>query len=305
MVRVATGIAALLLTAALAIGCGGAVCGDGKLGGSEECDDGNTRDDDACSNTCHSNPTVSATLRWYILKDAAPGFTQDSCSTGGGVGAASIHILVEGPIPTTTDVACEYYQYQLRALRPGDYTVTGFLVASDGTVLTKGQTQTQFTIDSSSLDAELNFQIDDFQQSYVGDLIFQVGWLGPAPGGAAVAQQLLHLTRDGADLPGLTQDLCPIDGVTPCTAESATAVQRVNDLTWGPADMEVTGLAADGTHLYHGSFPTFVGAGYDNPWIQFDVPTLQVDAGPPDAHPVVDAGPVDAAPVDAAAPDVT
>lgn len=36
-------------------------CGDGVLwntdGGAEECDDGNTDNDDACDNTCHANPT--------------------------------------------------------------------------------------------------------------------------------------------------------------------------------------------------------------------------------------------------------
>src|SRR5262249_54511252 len=76
------------------------VCGDGDLGGTEECDDGNTTDGDCCSATCSFEPNGAP------CADDANACTADHCDGGG----ACRHDGVDGPCDDgtvcTTDDAC-------------------------------------------------------------------------------------------------------------------------------------------------------------------------------------------------------
>lgn len=283
---------------ALAAACGGgssAVCGDGVREGDEQCDDGNDRDDDACSNECRARDTLDATVIWLpLFENVVPGF-QETC---GGVEASQIEIVIEGPISVTERIDCSLAQYPFRALRPGDYTVRGTLYDAGGTAVTRGMAAAGFSIGATDVMVRLHFPWDDFLRTYQGNYFFRIRWGGADMCAAAsppVLQHVLRLERGGQPLPGMTNNGDPIDGSAPgmCRDASDEFPQTINGLVWGPATFTIEGRDASGQARFRETFDTFIGAGLSNPEINFDVDSLDPDAGPPDA------GPVDAAPPDA------
>jgi len=74
------------------VSCHQTVCGDGKVEGSEGCDDGNTLPNDGCSPTCHAEPTCTST-------GPTPGCTS---KCGDGLGSTKGATMAT---PTTATVA--------------------------------------------------------------------------------------------------------------------------------------------------------------------------------------------------------
>lgn len=287
----------LLLAGFVAIvtGCGDdappPVCGNGVPETGEQCDDGNTRDDDACSNMCRSRATNDAQVVWTLVSQELPGFNE----TCGGVMASEIELHLVGPGTDVTErSACSDGQRFFVALADGEYTVNGRLYDSAGAAVTTGVAQTTFAVTGADVSATLDFPYADFTRQYMGDYFFRVRWAGADMCAAAlppVTQHVLRLERGGVALAGMTNNGDPIDGSAPgMCRDAATTVnqfpQSINDLPWGPAEMTVEGLDATGTPQFRETFPTFVGAGLANPELQLDVNSLAPDAGVPDAAPV-------------------
>jgi cysteine-rich repeat protein len=70
------------------------VCGDGRVGGSEQCDDGNTTDGDGCDATCHLEP------EGVVIDGAAAPFSATTDTEGDGAIASDfIETTVTSPLP--------------------------------------------------------------------------------------------------------------------------------------------------------------------------------------------------------------
>jgi len=302
--RLVTPLATLVLALALAlpsVACGGAVCGDGVAEGGEACDDGNNRDDDRCSNSCKVQQSRSAQIIWTMVAQNVPGFSE-TCT---GVSASKIKLEITGAQPMDLDIDCNYSQYMLNDLEPGDYAVKATLFSASGQALTKGQSMASFTIaqvpSGTPVQATINFPFGDFVRTdYVGDWFYGISWAGAASCSTAipaVTQTSLRLERDGQPIISATG--VTIDGLTPTACFEGEHAPAINKLPWGPAELTIVGLDASGTPQFRESFPTFIGAGITNPSLAYDVNSLAPDAGVPDA------GVADAAVSDApAAPDV-
>lgn len=291
----ANALLALLFASLLQTGpaaCGGSVCGNGKVESGEQCDDGNMRDDDACTNSCMQHDTLDAQVKWTLLGQEAPGFSE----TCGGVGASKIHLVIAGPMPFDQTVDCSSSQYIFKALTPGDYTVTGTLLDIMDMPVTKGMSTTGFTISGADVNVTLNFGFDDFVSSYFGNYFYRIKWGGAvtcADGVPPVVMTKFRLERGGQPIKNMDGTIT-VDGVTPTPCHDFTEqfAESVNTLPWGPATAIITGLDGNGVPQFKGTFPTFVGAGVSNPIIEFDVNSLAPDAGPADAA-AVDAVPAD------------
>lgn len=259
-------------------GCG-AVCGNGVAEEGEACDDGNDRDDDACSNSCVVQDTLDAQVSWTILATEYAGVFAEFSETCGGVAADEIELSFTGPMVFAERMDCSYLNTPIRALLPGDYTIEAILYdTEDGSVqLTNGETNASFTIAEGQVEAAavtLDFGFADFLGSYVGTYYFSITWDGLSCAEAGVSEQVLLLERDGLPLQGVTDNGDEIDGSTPGTCRTEEFAQAIASLPWGPAIMTIKGLDDEGTVIYEGAFDTFVGAGLSNPEHGFDVPRL-------------------------------
>jgi cysteine-rich repeat protein len=286
-VKRALACCAVLLGMASA-GCGSsAVCGDGKVEGSEQCDDGNTVGGDGCSATCRVEATVDTFVHWQFLVGEFDGFDGETCL---GVGAATVTLMITGPKTVTQTTDCSLAQIKLSSLPAGVYTVNAVALDAGGASLTMGLASETFTVGNQTQDVYVTFRFDDFTRAYTGTFYFSVRFGGAACAGAVVpvARERVAMVRGGAPLSGATVDGIPIDGslAGACPAETASA-QSVNDLPWGPATITITGEDTEGTVLYQGTFGTFVGAGASNGTAAFD---LTLVAPLPDAPvPSIDA----------------
>jgi cysteine-rich repeat protein len=290
------GVAALAaaITVSHGTGCGGPACGNGKLDSGEECDDGNSRDDDHCTNSCAA--IFQATVSWTLVGQEVPDF-KENCS---GVGAASIKLEMSGADTATEEVECSFFQLTLTGLSPGQYQVKGTLLDSLGEPLTMGNSVTGFTIASTDVQTTLNFPFADFVGSYNGNWFHRFKWDAVDTCAAAVpplAMTRIRLERGGQaimDTAGVA-----VDGLTPlaCVDFTAGFASSINNLPWGPARAIITGLDSGGTPQFAETFDTFVGAGVANDPFEYDVNSLAPDGGPPDAA-VPDAALPDAGGVD-------
>jgi cysteine-rich repeat protein len=295
--------------AQLAAGCGGggATCGNGRVEGNEECDDGNNVNGDGCDNGCVDS-TNDVHMVWSLIGVEYPGF-EETCI---GVGASQAEFVFSGVgEPRTERVQCDFTETWFQDFDDGTYTVTGTLFDATDAAITKGQATAQFTVNGRDVDpVEIDFAFGDFTGSYTGNFYFRVWWGGvDSCDGAAppVTQQVLRLERDGVPIPGATDVGDPIDGSAPAPCRPANpnlgSSQKVIGIPWGPARLIIEGRDASGMAQFQESFDTFVGAGVANPEYAFDVNSLAPDAGPADAA-IPDAGVPDAAPapIDAGAP---
>jgi cysteine-rich repeat protein len=277
----------LAIAGALAlVGCGGSsVCGNGVAESGEQCDDGNTLDEDGCSSTCQQQETRDVQIIWTMITKEVAGFSE-TCT---GVSAAKIRLDITGPMPSTRDVDCNYSQTTVRALAPGDYEVKGTLLDSMDRPLTRGLSTVAFVIPQaptgSPVQATVDFAMDDFLRTdYQGDWFYKLSWAGALTCSTAVPPVLktsIRLERDGQAIvsgKGVT-----IDGLTPTDCIEGEHAPAINKLPWGPADLIVTGLDASGTPRFRETFTTFIGAGIVNPALAYDVDSLAPDAGVADA----------------------
>ncbi len=284
--------AAAAVASAGALGCGGgAVCGDGVAEGGEQCDDGNDREDDACTRACRAQQTLDAQVIWKLASQELPGF-EENCT---GVKASKIELVIVGPMNITETIDCSFSQYPFTALTPGSYTVTGRLFDSADQLLTKGQAQAGFEITNADVQVTLNFPFTDFERTdYRGDWFYRFKWGGAATCATAtpaVAMARVRIARAGT--PVVDESGTPVDGLVPgpCYDFTEQFAHAINDLPWGPAELTVTGLDSGGIAQFEETFPTFIGAGITNPVLEYDVNSLAPDAGGPDAGVVDAAGP--------------
>ena len=82
-----------------------AVCGDGMLGGSETCDDGNTDADDGCSATCQPESCAMVWSWTEPVDDGDPGANDTTVDTSGNESSyESVWVnVVGGPNPYHPD----------------------------------------------------------------------------------------------------------------------------------------------------------------------------------------------------------
>jgi cysteine-rich repeat protein len=275
-------------------GCGGgSVCGNGDPESGEECDDGNQRDDDACSNACRQRDTRDAQLIWTMVANEVPGFSE-SCT---GVGAARVKLVVTGPTAVTLDRDCNESQYIQAVLDAGHYSVVGTLVDSAGAALTKGMAKAEFdmpeTPSGTPVQVNIDFPFADFLRTdYKGSWIYRFVWDGKTSCASAlppVVTRSVRLERGGTPL--ADADGVVLDGMTPGDCVDPSSAPSIMGIPWGPADLTVVGFDATGTPQFRETFHTFVGAGISNPILTYDVDSLRPDAGVPDA------GAADAAPL--------
>jgi cysteine-rich repeat protein len=265
----------LAIIALTNVACGGgSACGDNHKDSDEQCDDGNDRDDDACSNSCKVQNTNDVSVQWRILGDAVPGFVE-SCD---GIGAITAHIVLDGPIPAEVDVECSYSQYVLAALRPGDYTVT--ITLYDAAMPTPAAvtlgTQAQFTVTEGDMTVPLVIPWEDLATTNLrGDWFYRFKWAGATTCAAAVPpvdSVRIRLTQNGQPVADEQGNL--IDGTDeiPCYDFDDAFAHAVNRLPFGPATLTVQGTNAGGQVNFEGTFDTFIGAGIQNPALLYDVP---------------------------------
>jgi len=292
--RSAGALAGMLVLGLATVGCGGgadAECGIGVAEVGEQCDDGNTLDDDGCSSACQQQDTRDVQIVWTMITKAVAGFSE-TCT---GVTAARIHLEIAGPQPSALDFPCDYSQTTVRALAPGNYVVTGTLFDAMDRPLTRGKSKAEFVmpVDPSGppVQAIVDFAMDDFVRSdYEGDWFYKLSWAGKKKCSAAeppVVKTSIRLERDGHAIvsgKGVT-----IDGLSPMDCYEGQHAPAINKLPWGPAQLVVTGLDASGTPQFQETFTTFIGAGILNPALEYDVDSLAPDAGVPDAGPTTDA----------------
>src|SRR5262249_43166934 len=100
------------------VGCGSAVCGNGKVEDGEQCDDGNNDDGDGCSSDCRSVPTIDTFVSWRLIESEWP----DHGESCGDVGASRARLDVTGPKAVSQTVDCTFYQFKLSSLPLGNYT---------------------------------------------------------------------------------------------------------------------------------------------------------------------------------------
>ena len=285
-------MAAVTAAAALVGGCGGgSECGNGVAESGEQCDDGNIRDDDGCSNTCKAQQTRDAQLIWSMVAKELIGFSE-SCT---GVAAATVHLVVTGPVNLTLDKDCNDSQTKLMALDPGHYTVNGTLFDAAHTALTKGGAMAEFDISSAPpgppVQVTVDFPFADFVRAYQGNWLYRLKWAGAATCAAAappVVNRTIRIERAG--VPVMSSDGVTLDGMTPEPCTDPSSAPQIKNLPWGPANVIITGLDGASVPRFRQSFPTFLGAGILNPILNYDVASLAPDAGVPDAG-VPDAGP--------------
>jgi hypothetical protein len=206
----------------------------------------------------------------------------------------------------TLDRDCGEGQYLLRALTPGDYSVTGTILDASGNPLTNGMTKVDFAIPASAgtpTQVVIDFPFKDFVKDYTGNFYYLFRW-GDDPGSNSsdpppaatcaaalppVVTRSVRLERGGHPLTDSTGLV--IDGVTPGPCVDPSIPPQFPGLKWGPADLIIVGFDAASTPRFQETFHTFVGAGIATQVLTYDVDSLAPDAGPPPDAAPPDAGP--------------
>jgi len=273
--------AAIALAAAgLLASCGGgdAYCGDHVVQEGEQCDDGNADETDYCR-ACEVYLPPRTTLKWTFNAAAATGFTQDACVD---VGATRVRVTLTGPSEATLEDACSTYQVVFDDLAPGTYTASVTPLAEDGTSLIDAPVTAEVIAGAADLEQTVDVPFDAWIGPYTGTFYFRVRFAGMSCASAAVAQQRITMRVNGVLVTQMTDAGQKLDGTAagPCIDGSAMP-QKALGLPFGPATIEIDGLDGASAAAFAGSFETFVGAGANNPPMEFDVPI--VDAMPADA----------------------
>jgi len=280
--------AAISLAAVLSWSCGdgGPECGDGIVEGDEQCDDGNQVNNDSCNNACFA-PSVDTTdlaIRWSFNGEAAPGFDGDTCFD---IGAGMVSVELSGPAELSGEAQCGFSRVSFLDVPAGTYDVTMRVVDLDGELLTNGPVTAQVEVADEDVMATVDVPFDAWKNDYTGTFFFRVTWAGGDCNDAkpTVAEHSLLLERDGVPIGELLTDANdPIDGsgrgdcrsVDPSIEEFP---QSVLEVPFGPAEFEIVGYDPDGGEAYRERFETFVGAGFGNPELVFDVDLVGGDGG--------------------------
>jgi cysteine-rich repeat protein len=286
--------------------CGGddgdAVCGNGVAEPGEQCDDGNTDENDACR-SCISFLPPKTTIRWAFNAEAAPGFTTDGCID---VDSTRVRVDLTGPMNVSKDGPCPDRQVVFDDLPPGQYTaqVTPLDVASQS--LVSAPASISFMASAEPNTNEQHTVVvppEAWSRPMTGTFFFLLRWGGmPCPAAAPpVAEQTVTLRIGGVPVTRSTTStpMYRLDGSqpVPCVMSTQGMAEASTMMPFGHAQIEVVGKDSGGATTFRGMFDTFVGAGGSNPILTFDVPST-IDAG---VDAAIDA-PTDA-PTDAPDPD--
>jgi cysteine-rich repeat protein len=251
--------------------CGNEIerCGNQRIEGAEQCDDGNSNNDDGCRNDCRLTALVQTTVRWTLIGEQYPGFSE-TCS---GVGATTAVVTLTGPMPRTDRLECQNAQTTYNDLPPGDYQATIRLENAQMQPVTNGQSSVAFTVATTTQIIDLDIPYEHFLVSPTGTFFFRTLFGGSRSCGV-VTRQILGLSRGGTNIVTVTNSGDAVDGTTPspCHPASDATSQAIRSLAWGPIRITITGLDAADVPVYRGSFDTFSGAGVANPSLEFDVP---------------------------------
>ena len=268
----------LLLAAAVtfvAAACGGEdpYCGDKNLDMGEECDDGNSDDTDFCLSTCKARQLSQLTIKWEFNKDAADGFTSDSCID---VGASTVEVeLIGGPEPIVLTERCSFRQVVFVDIPAADYQLKVKVLDAEGLMLTSSIIDEQVDFAGGIDTVEVVVPFDAWQRTYNGTFYFRLAWAGADCGLAepVVVQQRLTLVAAGQTFTGTTTDGVSLDGSTAsgCVTLDEEFPQSALEVPAGPASWSVEGLDASGDTVFQSDYETFVGAGLNNPELFFDV----------------------------------
>jgi cysteine-rich repeat protein len=269
----------LLAAAALvAAACGGDApfCGDGNLDPGEECDDGNDDDTDFCLSTCKVRPRSSLTVKWEFNRDAAPGFTGDSCID---LGARTVEVtLTGGPEVLVETESCSFRQAVFFDLPAANYEIELQVLNSEDSPLTSGPVTAPYEFSGGVASTEVVVGPEAWLGPYLGTFYFRIFWGGAdcAVATPAVLQQRLTLVAGGETFTGMTTDGARMNGTAPSTCMSLEEPfpQSALDVPFGPATFTVQGLDDSGVAVFESEFETFVGAGVNNPELVFDVDLL-------------------------------
>jgi cysteine-rich repeat protein len=275
--------------------CGGddPFCGNGKVEASEQCDDGNADDTDACR-SCQGYIAPRTTITWDFNNYPERGFSGDACNE---TGVASVQVEISGPVTKTVANDCPKRQVVFLDLPPGQYRVAMIPLDANGASKVNAPVLTQVTAGATNTQIDVNVPFESWATAYTGLFLYRLSWGSQTCSTATppVVTQTLTFTprlQVGTSFNDLGQKLDGTDD-KPCRELTADVPQNIADVPFGPATMDVVGKDAMGVVQFHKTFDTFVGVGQVNPTLVFDVPT-------PDA-----AMPVDAAtdaPLDAAMP---
>lgn len=265
-------------------GAGDPYCGDGiqQPERGEQCDDGNDIDDDACHNDCTANLPGATRISWLFNGDAAPMFTNDSCTD---LGVIRVRVTVTGPTTATTDESCALKQVTFQDLPAGMYTIKVEPLDINDMLLIDAPVETTTNLGPGAM-VEVVIPPDAWIRSYKGTFFFRVQWGGADCDSAAppVVQQRLTMTQNGAMVAQSTEDGVPLDGSSAgaCQPFANEFPQSALQVPFGAATLTIEGLDGSGTPQFSETFDTFVGAGISNPELHFDVNSLTPDAGVPD-----------------------
>ncbi len=266
--------------------CGGddpAVCGDGEVQDPEQCDDGNDDETDFCR-SCVVFLPPRTTVKWRFNAEAAPGFSQDSCTD---VGAVRVRVDLSGATQASADDLCSTFQVIFNDLPPGPYAASVTPLDGAGEALVSAPAMRQVTAETVDTEFTINVTPELWLGPYTGTLFFNLRW-GAEPCATAsppVVQQILTVVVGGTVVTQLTATGQRLDGTDPrpCVAPGSPP-QSALGLRFGLGTITVVGLDGVGTEVFRGQSDIFVGAGPSNSTFEIDVPTVY-DAMPPDAMP--------------------
>ena len=286
------------------------VCGDMRVEGNEQCDDGNTDETDACR-MCIAYFAPKNVVKWDFNAEAAPGFTSDGCID---VGAARVRVELTGTAGTfSKDDRCSQRQVDFVELPAGSYTASVTPVDDTGASLVTAPATATVEANvtpSTTVETTVNVGPGLWARAMTGTYLFLVRWGGMTCAAAAppVVTQVVTLSIGGVPVNAITSSAnglpaYNVNGTQPvaCVASTLTIAERVDNLPFGPAQIAVIGRDGTGAEMFRETFPTFIGAGQVNPVIELDVDST-IDAAVDAAIDApIDAG-VDAeidAPIDA------
>lgn len=248
-------------------------------------------DDPQCAN---NNCTLPGNTIVKFTFDAYPEwqFPMDSCVD---FGATKVQVDATGGAGSavTTTVDCGEGQATFMGLEPGDYTVSVTpLDGAGGSLVTAPATGSASAMGpGTSSTATVNVPWDAWTGSHTGTFLFRLSWGGASCAMATppVVTQLLTLEVQGATVAATTeQTMKKLDGTDPgaCFPLESNFPDDAKNVPFGPAKLTVVGMDGSGAVQFEHTFDTFVGAGFTNPTITYDVPPPDagVDA-PPDAPP--------------------
>ncbi len=282
--------AGFAVACAFAFACGGeddAVCGNGIPEEGEQCDDGNQINTDSCTNSCiiPQPQTNDVIVKWEFNKEAAPQFSADGCLD---MGASRVVVeLVGAGEPRMGEELCSLRQVTFIDLDTGVHTARISVLDADGNLLTNDVVESTFMVTGGRQEHEVVIGFDEWRNDYTGTFYFRLAWGGSDCNVAAppVTQHRLRLEVGGDVVDLLTDVGDRVDGTMPgpCRSLDEQFPQSVLMVPWGPAVFTVSGLDSGGEVQFRETFDTFVGAGVNNPEMEFDVNSVTPDAGAPDA----------------------